>query len=239
MAWPNSPVSTTQLATGAGVPKLARTALLAAVQAINAMMGERLPASQGGVPTGCGMDYWFEDLPDGWVWGAGRTIGKADSGATERANADCEALFTKLWDTYPDSLAPVSGGRGASAADDWAAGKTIAVMDTRGRVRAGRDDMAGTSAAGRLTTAGAGLDGTVLGGAGGAQTHTLTEAQIPAHTHNGNGMTNRNTASGGSDEVLIKNATANALSPAVNSTGGGQAHPNVQPTIICNYIVKL
>jgi microcystin-dependent protein len=56
------------------------------------------------------------------------------------------------------------------------------VPDARGRVFAGKDDMGGT-AANRLTTAGAGINGTQLGAVGGAQTHTLTTAQLAAHNH--------------------------------------------------------
>ena len=52
-------------------------------------------------------------------------------------------------------------------------------------------------------------------------------------------MLNRNTTAGGSDQVLIKNGTANAISPAANATGGGGAHNNTQPSIVLNAIIKL
>src|SRR5690606_21344421 len=71
----------------------------------------------------------------GWVRANGRTIGSASSGATERANADCEALFEHLWGA--DTNLSVSGGRGANAASDWAANKTIALPDFRDRVIVG------------------------------------------------------------------------------------------------------
>lgn len=62
----------------------------------------------------------------GWVVvSATATIGDATSGATERANADTETLFTFLWNTFDNTTCPVSTGRGVSAAADFAAHKTI------------------------------------------------------------------------------------------------------------------
>jgi hypothetical protein len=82
----------------------------------------------------------------GYVRLNGRTIGNAASGATERANADTVNLFTYLWDNLSNTLAPVSGGHGASAAADFAANKTITLLDMRGASLVGVDDM-GNSAA--------------------------------------------------------------------------------------------
>jgi hypothetical protein len=84
-----------------------------------------------------------------WVRANGRTIGSAGSGATERANADTAALFADLWNNYANVVCPVSGGRGASAAADYAASKTIGLPDLRGRAAVGLDDM-GNSAANRI-----------------------------------------------------------------------------------------
>jgi len=65
----------------------------------------------------------------GWLPMDDLTIGSATSGATSNlgtgASADMEDLFTILWDNCADAQCPVSGGRGASAAADWAANKTI------------------------------------------------------------------------------------------------------------------
>lgn len=79
----------------------------------------------------------------GWVLGDGRTIGNAASGATSRANADTILLFTELWN---NTSSTVSGGRGASAAADFAANKTIVVPSVRGRGVVGRENMGGTAA---------------------------------------------------------------------------------------------
>lgn len=119
----------------------------------------------------------------GFVRCNGRTIGSATSGATERANADCEDLFLYVWNNFANGQAAVSGGRGATAAADWAANKTIAMPDGRAAGLIGFDDM-GNSAASLLGSApvvsGSGiLSGSILG----ANTHTILEAQVPAHVH--------------------------------------------------------
>lgn len=122
----------------------------------------------------------------GFVRANGRTVGSATSGATERANADTQSLFEYLWDT--DASLTVSTGRGASAAADWAANKTIALPDWRGRTLAGLDDM-GNTAAGRLTATYFGTAATTLGAAGGLETnnviltHTHTADAVAAHQH--------------------------------------------------------
>lgn len=115
----------------------------------------------------------------GFVRMNGRTIGSATSGATERANADCQALFEFLWTA--DANLAVSGGRGASANADWLANKTIALPDLRGRALHALDDM-GNSAAGRLTSTYWGGNGIVLGQSGGAESRTLVTGNLPAYT---------------------------------------------------------
>ena len=67
---------------------------------------------------------------------------------------------------------------------------------------------------------------------GGAETHTLTVAQLAAHTHGSFTQVNAvagNTADGTGGPSANLNTS---------STGGGAAHNNVQPTIILNYIIK-
>ena len=123
---------------------------------------------------------WRTAAPTGYVRLNGRTIGSASSGATERANADTSALFQFLW--TQDANLSVSGGRGGSAASDFAANKTIALPDFRGRVPAGLDSM-GNSAANRITDAQLGADSDTLGSAGGASTVALVTGELPSHSH--------------------------------------------------------
>jgi microcystin-dependent protein len=132
------------------------------------------------MPPGAMMPYVGTTAPTGWVRANGRTIGNASSSATERANADTEDLFTVLWDSYSDSVCAVSSGRGASAAVDYAANKTIALPDLRGRSFFGLDDM-GNSAASRLGSVI--TSATTNGASGGTETVALSADNLAAHTH--------------------------------------------------------
>lgn len=109
---------------------------------------------------------------------------------------------------------------------------TFTLPDFRGRVAVGRD-------AGQT-------EFDVLGEVGGAKTHTLTEGQMPSHTHspgpNSNGFVAHltaidgtqaarwNTMAGAGDEVGAYRGAASA--------GGNQAHNNLQPYVVTNKIIK-
>lgn len=62
---------------------------------------------------------------------------------------------------------------------------------------------------------------------GGTKTHTLTVAQIPAHTHS---MTIENTRGTGADGAADGQASFSTVD--TSSTGGGEAHPIVQPYLV-------
>ena len=118
---------------------------------------------------------------------------------------------------------------------------TFNVPDIRGRVVAGQDDMGGVSA-NRLTGQTGGVDGDVLGGTGGAETHTLDISEMPAHDHDVNTIAQGESTNHSSGTVPTgHNTLTTGGSPNANSistTGGGGAHNNVQPTIILNKIIK-
>lgn len=134
------------------------------------------------VSTGMRIGFYGTSAPAGWVRAAGRTIGSATSGASERANGDCEDLFLHLWSV--DSALTVSTGRGGSAAGDWAANKNIALPDYRERVAAGLATMGNTDAG---LVADSLVDGgettSALGATAGVDDVALAEAQLPAHLH--------------------------------------------------------
>lgn len=119
----------------------------------------------------------------GFVRANGRTIGSATSGATERANADTEDLYLFFWNNFSDSILAVSGGRGASAAADWAANKPIAVFDLKGGTLFGLDDMGGTAASRFSTSTFATGNATTGGSVVGANSVALATGNLPPHLH--------------------------------------------------------
>jgi hypothetical protein len=123
------------------------------------------------------------------------TIGSATSGATERANADCQALFNYLWGVDPNLA--VVGGRGATAAADWTANKQLAVPDWRGYALGALDDM-GNGASGRLSSSYWGGNPVLLGSVGGGEFNNLAYYHLPPHSHSGlTGVENQAHSHGG------------------------------------------
>ncbi len=178
----------------------------------------------GAMPTGAVIPFGGASAPTGFLLCAGQTVSRSTY----------STLFGIISTTY-------GAGDGSS---------TFGIPDLRGRVVAGQDDMGGTSAD-RLTGQTGGVDGDNLAGTGGAETHTLTTAELATHSHAaameqdssdssgitrvglGRSLSDRDdnyrtsvSVGGGADQLLIAN------------TGSGSAHNNVQPTIILNYIIK-
>lgn len=136
-----------------------------------------------------------------------------------------QALFSLIGTTF--------GGDGVN---------TFNLPDLRGRVVVGQGQ-------------GTGLSNYVFAQTGGTETVTLTQAQMPAHTHNFQVSTNPapatttpvNTYYGkptGGAKVYVANNAANLKkvqfdSDAVNSVGGNQAHANTMPCQVLTYIIAL
>jgi microcystin-dependent protein len=78
-----------------------------------------------------------------------------------------------------------------------------------------------------------------LGATGGAQTHTLTTAEIPSHAHELQ-RNNQAATSVSADASGLYQSSANTGATYTNtqSAGGGSAHNNTQPTMVLNYIIK-
>jgi hypothetical protein len=115
----------------------------------------------------------------GYVRCNGNSIGL--SSGTEAFGSTLQALFEYLW-PFPNIT--LNTAKGATANADWLAGRLLNLPDLRGRAIAGMDDM-GASAAARLTVAGLGVAGTVLGNADAAEVIALATNNIAAHTHSG------------------------------------------------------
>lgn len=201
----------------------------AQAQADNAALQQSAASSIAAVaallPPGLGPLPWsLASEPTGWIFADGRTLLAASPYSALRA-AYIAASFPFGQDGSGNPKIP----------------------DMRGRVPAGKD-----GGAGRLTTAGSGVDGATLGASGGAQSHTLTSAQIPSHSHSVNDPGHAHTSdaavklpssgnnyntpfAGGGNAISTDPATTGIT---IGSTGGGGAHNNVQPVLVLNYIVK-
>jgi len=186
-------------------------------------------------------------LRTGFVRLNGRSIGSATSGAAERANSDTQPLYEYLWNGDPNIV--ITGGRGGSAAADFAANKPLVLPSYRGRTPVGFDTM-GNIAAGILPGA------VTIGWEGGDDVHTLTVAQIPSHPHpitdNGHkhlnpykqplNIADADRGSGSSifslDQFAENQETTTATTGiTVNPAGGGESHNNVQPSkAVCVYM---
>lgn len=156
--------------------------------------------------------YAGASAPSGWLLCYGQAVSRTTY----------SALFSALGTTY-------GSGDGST---------TFNVPDLRGRVIAGQDDMGGSSA-NRLTGQSGGLNGDTLGGTGGAETHQLTTAQMPSHSHS---MGSNSRVQVGLDNgEAYSGYSPTQYSPttySTQSTGSDAAHNNVQPTLILNYIIK-
>lgn len=187
------------------------------------------------LPVGAVIDYAGTNAPTGWLLCFGQSLPRA---------------------TYPDLFAAIGTAYGG-------AGQNFNLPDCRGRVVAARDDMGGVDA-GRLTFFG--VSAKLLGGVFGAASHILTIAQMAKHGHlakvkvlmngwgagSGLGTSIRGrmiTGTGGSELEEFLESLTNAqndqtfnIEPnggATSESGNDEAHPNAQPTIIMNKIIKV
>ena len=99
---------------------------------------------------------------------------------------------------------------------------------------------------------GSGLDPVQLGQKGGAETHTLSISEIPAHSHDLNATGDQGESADPDDKVLTSTARRNSpvyTTPPATPTslatghitpqGGGQAHNNMQPFLVIHFVIAL
>lgn len=227
------------------------------------------PSDGGGGGGGGGVDpttvfqtgdcLWLPALGSrtGWVRSNGRTIGSSTSGASERANADAQALFIYLWNNYSDSICPVGLGRGVSGLADFQANKQIQLLDLRGRVPGGLDDM-GNTAASRYASApvisgGVTTPGAVLG----ENLHQLSKAELPTdkptgtvaitdpgHTHSYVALASGSPVAQGSGAGSVTSQTGSSTTGITaafsgDPLGSGTAHNVLQQTMLGTFYHKL
>jgi microcystin-dependent protein len=159
------------------------------------------------------MPYAGSSAPSGWLLAYGQDVSRTTY----------SDLFSAIGTTY-------GSGDGST---------TFTLPDLRGRTVAGQDDMGGTSAD-RLTDQTGGLNGDTLGATGGSETHTLTEAELAAHSHSlgTNGRVQVGNDNGVAYSGKWVSGSGSTITYSTEDTGSDTAHNNVQPTIILNYIIK-
>ncbi|PAY06655.1 phage tail protein [Bradyrhizobium sp. UFLA03-84] len=188
------------------------------------------------IPLGGGLDYWFSTTPNSsFVFPVGQAISRTTYAA----------FFAAAGTTY-------GTGDGST---------TFNLPDMRGRVAAAVDNMGGVTA-GRLSSTYFGSP--QLGLASGSDNHTLTTNEIPAHRHSvfivdpghshtttaastsvnfyqagGTPAANASAASISSGTTGISITSGDSVANATLQAGGGAPHAIAQPTICCNYILRI
>lgn len=128
---------------------------------------------------------------------------------------DGSTVSPGLYPALFDAIGTAYGGDGVN---------TFAMPDLRGRMLVGVGQ-------------GTGLTSRALGDTGGEETHTLTVAEMPSHTHTEKGTNRLDVATGGGIHVQdVDNSTFAPITTA--ATGGGQAHNTMPPYFALGYIIK-
>lgn len=205
---------------------------------------------QAGTPVGAVVDFAGVTPPNTWMLCFGQTI---------EVNAYPEFVAACYVGNTLNATAGF-GYRTTSQTDPSAnrstSGQYIVLPDYRGRVGAGKDDMGGSDSQ-RLSFFGS--VSKLIGGVLGAASHVLTLGQIAKHDHGGSlsggghihsgivipvgaagpgpGVVQSNGASG--TPTLSGQMSGGEHSHTVPVSGNDEAHPNAQPTIIVNKIIKV
>ena len=239
-------VTTTKIASAAvTTAKIADAAVTSSKIADGVVTSEKVDSS---VWSTGDVKLTFKTVADtGWIIaGTNITIGNTGSGATH-AGADYEALYLLLWANVSDTYAPVTTGRGATAAADWAALKPL----NTGWFGSHAIGIAGSGGALTTRALGSRIDT--------GETTTLVTPNLPAYTPSGTVSTStsgtvpvQGNASGTSvpDKVYYgKNDTAATTIPitatststftGVAQGGTSTAFTNLGPTVYLNAMVKL
>jgi microcystin-dependent protein len=190
-----------------------------------------------GIPIGCGLPYFLPTAPNSsFVFPFGQAISRT---------------------TYATLFASMGTAHGVGDGST-----TFNLPDLRGRSIFGKDDMGG-SAANRITLAGSGIFGTLIGSAGGAETVTIAQGNLPNYTlpntlgvtgsitFNGQAYVTDTLRSVDGFEVTDNNFQranngtglsaffSGSVTGSVTSGGSGLALNKMPPAIVCNYIIRI
>jgi microcystin-dependent protein len=139
-------------------------------------------------------------------------------------------LFSLVGGTY-------GGGDGST---------TFNIPDLRGRTIFGQDGMGGAGITTRISIAGGNFDATVLGATGGAQSHTLTQAELLVVTPTGTVTVNDQrfaligNSGGGPNTYQTGSGSAGITATFTgNPFGSGNSHPILPPAIAMPYILRV
>lgn len=186
----------------------------------------------------------------------GQSIGSTSSGASYADTTLYAALYTLLWNGVSNTYAPVAGGRGGSAAADFAANKKLTFPTAMSRAIG-------------IAGAGTGLTARTLGQFMGAETVTIAQSGLPNVTvgitgntsavslpsdtaHAPNGYVATNFSSGGGGTVYFlgggttptqggNTGTGTITSGSTASLNGGITQTTtavMQPTLFLNLMIK-
>ena len=177
------------------------------------------------IPLGGGIDYWGSTAPNSaFAFPTGQAISRATY----------SSLFALIGTTY-------GVGDGATTFNLPNKVERVSVMKS--------------TTPSLLTSTYFGGNSSVLGATGGAESQTLTVSQIPSHRHDNYltdpghahtylgpvyAATSFESSSGVQSASNQWTSTATTGVTITNAyAGGGSAHPIVQPSIVCNYIMRV
>ena len=173
--------------------------------------GWTFTGSGGDTPTGVMLPYGGTSAPSGWLLCQGQAVSRT---------------------TYSDLYAVIGTAFGAGDGST-----TFNLPDLRGRIPVGLDSTDG--------------DFDTLGEEGGEKNHTLSTDEMPSHNHTQSSHAHTikfgGTTPGTSLAIGVGRGSyvgdaydygVVPIAPAIQSTGGGSAHNNVQPYVVTNWIVK-